>query len=80
MILLSAIDYDECKAADGWHRGFAGANDALFPRSRDRFEDLVMEGSVWAARDPSGDYLALAYASYNEADKECEIGGLMVAV
>lgn len=80
MILLSAIDFDECKAAYGWHRGFAGANDALFPRSRDRFEELVMEGSVWAAREPSGDYLALAYASYNEIEKECEIGGLMVAV
>lgn len=80
MILLSAIDFDECKAAYGWHRGFAGANDALFPRSRDRFEELVMEGSVWAAREHSGDYLALAYASYNEIEKECEIGGLMVAV
>ena len=79
MILLSAIDYDECIAAYNWHRGFAGANDALFPRSRENFEDLVMNGSVWAARSPSGDYLALAYASFNETDKECEIGGLMVA-
>lgn len=79
MILFSAIDIDDCLGAYHWHRGFSGANDALFPRQFDDFEQLVMEGSVWAARESTGDYLALAYASYDEAKKECEIGGLMVA-
>lgn len=79
MILFSAIDIDDCLGAYHWHRGFSGANDALFPRQFDDFEQLVMEGSVWAARDSAGDYLALAYASFNEDTKECEVGGLMVA-
>lgn len=79
MILLSAIELEDCKAAYHWHRGFAGANDALYPRTFDDFEQLVMDGCVWAARSTNLDYLALAYASYDEVAKVCEIGGLMVA-
>jgi GNAT superfamily N-acetyltransferase len=79
MILFSALEADDCLAAYQWHRGFSAANDALFPRDQDDFESLVMEGSVWAAKSPSGDYLALAYSTYNEHTRECEIGGLMVA-
>ena len=79
MILFSAIDYEECSDAYNWHRGFSGANDALFPRQHDDFQTMVYDGRVWAARDAGGDYLALAYSSYDEAKLECEIGGLMVA-
>lgn len=79
MILFSAIEFEQCETAYHWHRGFAGANDALYPRQYDEFQSLVMEGSVWAARDARGNYLALAYASYDEEKKECEVGGLMVA-
>jgi ribosomal protein S18 acetylase RimI-like enzyme len=79
LILFSAIDHEDCLSAYHWHRGFSGANDALFPRQFDDFEQLVLEGSVWAARDSSDNYLALAYASFNAEKKECEVGGLMVA-
>jgi hypothetical protein len=79
MILFSALEADDCLAAYQWHRGFSAANDALFPRNQDDFESLVMEGSVWAAKSPGGDYLALAYSTYNEHTRVCEIGGLMVA-
>jgi GNAT superfamily N-acetyltransferase len=79
MILFSAVDYEECTAAYQWHRGFSGANDALFPRHHDDFQLMVLQGSVWAARDVGGDFLALAYASYDEQAKICEVGVLMVA-
>jgi hypothetical protein len=79
MILFSAVDYEECASAYQWHRGFAGANDALFPRHHDDFQLMVLQGSVWAARDANGDFLALAYANYDEQSKLCEVGGLMVA-
>ncbi|MEA3040055.1 MAG: hypothetical protein QOE79_2568 [Sphingomonadales bacterium] len=78
MILFSAIEAEDCFSAHKWHHDFAGANDALYPRTRDDFESMVMMGSVWAAKSPAGDYLALAYASYDEFQKVCEIGGLMV--
>ena len=78
MILFSAIELDDCQSAHQWHRGFVGANDALFPREHDDFQSMVMDGSVWAAKSTSGDYLAMAYSSYDEAKKVCEIGGLMV--
>lgn len=79
MILFSAIAYEDCSAAYHWHRGFSGANDSLYPREYDDFQSLVMDGSVWAAKEAGGNYLALAYASYSESNNECEIGGLMVA-
>jgi hypothetical protein len=80
MILFSAIELDECTSAYHWHRGFVGANDALYPRHHDDFQGLVMDGSVWAAKSLEGDYLAMAYASYDEAKKVCELGGLMVVM
>lgn len=79
MILFSALEADDCLAAYQWHRGFSAANDALFPRDQDDFQSLVMEGSVWAAKSPNGDYLSLAYSTFNEDKRVCEIGGLMVA-
>ena len=79
MILFSAIEHEDCLAAYHWHRGFSAANSSLFPRSLERFQDLVMEGSVWAATDTSGNYLAQAYAAFDEDTLECEVGGLMVA-
>lgn len=79
MILFSAISHDDCMGAYQWHRGFTAANDALFPRNEEQFQDLVMHGSVWAACATSGEYLAQAYANFDEQSLECEIGGLMVA-
>lgn len=79
MFLFSAIEADDCISAYKWHTEFAASDDALFPRPHDDFQSMVMEGSVWAARSPAGDYLALAYASFNEDAGVCEIGGLMVA-
>src|SRR5205085_6948820 len=79
MILFSALEAEDCLAAYHWHCGFSGANDALFPRDHDHFQSMVMDGSVWAARSTSGDFLALAYSTYDEAHRVCEIGGLMVA-
>jgi hypothetical protein len=80
MILFSAIELDECTSAYHWHRGFVGANDALYPRQHDDFQSLVMDGSVWAAKSLQGDYLAMAYASFDEAKRVCELGGLMVVM
>lgn len=79
MILFSAVEAEDCIAAYQWHRGFSGANDALYPRDHDSFQSMVLDGSVWAAKDTSGDFLALAYSTYDECNKVCEIGGLMVA-
>jgi GNAT superfamily N-acetyltransferase len=79
MILFSAIEAEDCLSAHKWHDEFAARDDALYPRDQDDFQSMVMAGSVWAAKSPAGDYLALAYASFNEETLECEIGGLMVA-
>lgn len=79
MLLFSAIEYDDCTSAHAWHESFAESHEALFPRPFDDFEQMVMCGSVWAARSTSGEFVAQAYSCYDEARKECEIGGLMVS-
>lgn len=79
MLLFSAIEYDDCAAAHEWHENFAESEEALFPRPFDDFEQMVMCGSVWAARSTSDDFVAQAYSCYDEAKNECEIGGLMVS-
>ncbi|MFM5906287.1 MAG: GNAT family N-acetyltransferase [Novosphingobium sp.] len=61
-----------------WHRGFAGANLAVAPRSYDFFESLAWDGCVWTARSDEGEIRALAYSAYDEEAGICEIGGLMV--
>lgn len=60
-----------------WHRGFALADNHLFPRTRQNYANLLMEGAVWCAMDDNDDFCAMAY--YAEDDGAWEIGGLMVA-
>ncbi|MDE2403408.1 MAG: GNAT family N-acetyltransferase [Sphingomonadales bacterium] len=80
MFLFSAIEHGQCAAVHQWHRGFAGANRAIAPRDYDFFELLAWDGCVWAAMSDEGDFLALAYAAFDEDEAVCEIGGLMVDV
>jgi hypothetical protein len=40
---------------------------------------MVMAGCVWSAKNAGREYLAQAYARYDEVTKECEVGGLMVS-
>jgi GNAT superfamily N-acetyltransferase len=79
MIIFATVDPQESREAYQWHRGFAGSNDSLFPRSRPAFEDIVVKGYAWSARNDAGDYLALAYANFDSVDHAWELGGLMVA-
>jgi hypothetical protein len=80
MIKFVTVEAQESHEAYQWHRGFAGSNNSLFPRSRPAFEDIVVKGYAWSARNDAGDYLALTYAHFDSGDRTWELGGLMVAV
>lgn len=42
------------------------------------FEAIVERGYAWSALDREGDYLALAYANFDDRSSTWELGGLMV--
>jgi RimJ/RimL family protein N-acetyltransferase len=60
-----------------WHRGFAAANQMLFPRSWTEYEDLANDGRIVCATE-DGHYVGLCYYTWDETEEEWEIGGLMV--
>ena len=78
MVEFSIVDPLQGREAYQWHRGFAANNDCIFPRSWEWYKRLADEGRVWHARDEKGDYLALAYFSFDEG--KWEVGGLMVGI
>ncbi|HUN25388.1 MAG TPA: hypothetical protein VMU67_03700 [Steroidobacteraceae bacterium] len=59
-----------------WHRGFAAANNHLFPRTWEVYERLAADGQVWCARD-GREFAALAYFLLDQG--AWEVGGLMVS-
>lgn len=73
------VDNTEIGRAFAWHRAFAEANEAIYPRDRTTFADMVYDRSVWCAISPDDEYQALSYAAFSEANDEWEIGGLMVS-
>lgn len=78
-ITFRIVDSNEAVRAFHWHRAFAGTHEAIYPRSEEAFEGLVLERSVWCAVSSEDEYLAMSYASFADEDGVWEIGGLMVA-
>lgn len=70
------MDNTEIGTAFDWHREFANAHEAIYPRDRNTFADLVYDRCVWCAVAPDGAFKAMSYAAYS--NEEWEIGGLMV--
>jgi GNAT superfamily N-acetyltransferase len=70
------VDNTEIREAFDWHRAFAEAHDAIYPRDRNTFGDLVYDRCVWCAVCPDGAIKAMSYAAFSH--DEWEIGGLMV--
>lgn len=78
-IEFRAFDTSEIGRAHKWHEDFAATNDALFPRTAQHFLELAMNRCVWGAISSNDEFLAMSYASFDEAKHEWEIGGLMVS-
>ena len=73
------VDPLDGAVAFGWHRGFAEASQAIFPRERELFLHLIYERQVWGAVAEDGHFLAMSYIHFSEADGRYEVGGLMVS-
>lgn len=80
-VVFSHAEPAEAREVFQWHRGFASADDMLFPRSWAQYEQLANEGRVFYAKE-DGEYLGLCYYNWDDGDPHdqfWELGGLMVA-
>jgi hypothetical protein len=60
-----------------WHSGFAANYDCIFPRPWGVYEQMALDGRVWCARTPAGDYRAISYFFLDGT--QWEVGGVSVA-
>jgi len=81
------MDFNAIPPGDGllayqWHSGFAAANQNLLPRTEAQFQQFVLDGQVWTAKDERG-YAGFVYcvpdSNASGAAESWELGGLMVA-
>ena len=75
-VTIGIVDPEQGPKVYQWHRGFAAADDHIFPRPVESFEQLAEEGQLLYAANARGDYLGLAY--FRLDGSKWEIGGLMV--
>ncbi|MBU8825817.1 GNAT family N-acetyltransferase [Mycolicibacterium goodii] len=76
-VVFAHAEPDEAMSAFFWHRGFAAADDMLFPRSREEYERLAHDGRIVKAIE-DGMFVGLCYYTWDEHDQSWEVGGLMV--
>lgn len=79
MITFRIVDHNEVGLAYLWHKEFANADDAIFPRSEEEFNTLALERCLWGAFDESGKVAGLSYIKVENNKKSIELGGLMVS-
>jgi GNAT superfamily N-acetyltransferase len=77
LITFSFVDPEYGAEAYQAHADFTAEHDAVRPRTREEFLEIVENGFVWAAADLEG-LVGLAYAAFDPDRREWEIGGLMV--
>jgi hypothetical protein len=72
------VDTSEIGRAHAWHMDFASSNNAIYPRTEEKFFDLARDRQLWCAISCGDEYLAMSYANFDQGKNEVEIGGLMV--
>lgn len=77
-VTFRIVDTSELGRVHAWHTDFAAANDAIFPRSRDEFEELARDRCLWCAITSDDHIAGLSYVSVSSDLREIEVGGLMV--
>jgi RimJ/RimL family protein N-acetyltransferase len=78
-VTFRIVDNEEISAAFAWHRDFAEKHEAIYPRDRNTFTDLVLDRLVWCAVTEDDVFRALSYAAFERPENKWEIGGLMVS-
>lgn len=76
MFYFRRIIEKEKSEAYEWHRTVADSDEHLFPRTKDGFDILVSQKSIWSARDNEGELAGMSY--YALDGDNWEVGGLMV--
>lgn len=79
MITFKIVDHNQVGLAYLWHKEFANADDAIFPRSEEEFDALALDRCLWGAFDESKKIVGLSYIKVENNRKIIELGGLMVS-
>ena len=79
MIRIALVTPAEAKKAFAWHKNFADAHAAIYPRKAEQFYQFIEDRWVWAAKDDSGKFVGMVYAAFDDEHRQWEVGGLMVA-
>ncbi|KLO25280.1 hypothetical protein ABW17_30190 [Mycobacterium nebraskense] len=74
-VVFAHVAPEDAAEAFDWHRAFAEADEHIFPRSWDEFEQLANDWELVCARE-NGEIVGLCY--YTLDGGTWEIGGLMV--
>jgi hypothetical protein len=77
-VVIAHVQPEEVRDAFLWHQGFTSANDHLFPRKREEYDQLTRDGQLRCARDDDGNYLGFCYHTQDQETLEWELGGVMV--
>jgi hypothetical protein len=79
-VVITHVQPEEARDAHIWHHGFSSANDHLFRRTREEYDEFAASGQLRCARDGDGNYLGFCYHAQDENTLEWELGGVMVDV
>jgi hypothetical protein len=77
-VVFAHVEPDEAPYAYQWHRGFAAANQHIYPRVWSYYKQLADKGQLVCARE-DGQYVGLCYYTLDDHSREWEVGGMMVA-
>jgi hypothetical protein len=79
MIGIALVTPAEATKAFAWHKNFAEAHVAIYPREEEQFYQFIEDRWVWAAKGDSGKFVGMVYAAFDDEHRQWELGGLMVA-
>jgi len=79
-VVIAHVQPEEARDAFLWHQGFSSANDHLFPRTLEEYDQFAENRQLRCARDDDGNYLGFCYHRQDEETLEWELGGVMVGV
>jgi GNAT superfamily N-acetyltransferase len=77
--IFSQVPDTAAGEAFAFHQSVAASDPHLMPRSEGEIQDFANKGELFGARNASsGEFIALCYATLEDAKHEWEIGGLAV--
>src|SRR5688572_7625605 len=77
---FSVVSSAEVGTAYAFHKGVAGSDEHIWPRTREQLETYAKDNSLFGARrTETGEFVGLSYIKRDSDTEPYELGGLTVA-